>query len=584
MRKQDFVTDIMSKFSSRSHIHRIRVLIIVALVIVVLLLRVPSSVQTYAKLKDHSTPQIPINPIIQLQEQISQQVLGVKKGLDKSTVNQYWDDVFAIYRKHNINVSPSQLPVPGLEGYGFDPTGMNPTKGFLEARTKIPDSLVQDIKRVFESLMTDLPKQLLPSTYKLGSSGIVMIGGGRFSWLSYLSILSLRRTGSNLPVEVILPTYKEYEEELDFCKLTLPKLNAMCIVAPEVLGESVMISLPEKFKLYQYKSLAIISSTFQNVFLLDSDNIVLRNPDHIFNSKLYQSVGLITWPDYWRRSTHPVFYNITNTNVDLKRRTRYNRFPLSLTEELKESDLHDVPYHDLDGAVPDLSTESGQLFINKKTHGRSLLLATYFNMYGPKFFYRLLGQGAPGDGDKDTFIAAAHVLGERFYQVKSYIQTVGHFEPDGFHGVAMLQKDPLKDFEFYSRELKTKLLPAKDKSLAEQVEIAKSIEQEHFTGQNIVPPFTVHCNFPKLDPLDLMSRELIYNATENRLKYKMFNGFKYISPAHEEEVEFEHHQWLTIEDTLCHQKVHFSHFDNHDLKHICQFIANHLLTFQKPTS
>jgi Mannosyltransferase putative len=46
------------------------------------------------------------------------------------------------------------------------------------------------------------------------------------------------------------------------------------------------------------------------------------------------------------------------------------------------------------------STESGEIMYSKPKHELSLLLATYYNYYGPDFYYPLQSQGAPGEGDR----------------------------------------------------------------------------------------------------------------------------------------------------------------------------------------
>ena len=41
-------------------------------------------------------------------------------------------------------------------------------------------------------------------------------------------------------------------------------------------------------------------TSFEHILLLDSDNMIVSNPDEIFESKLYHQYGMITWPDYWK--------------------------------------------------------------------------------------------------------------------------------------------------------------------------------------------------------------------------------------------------------------------------------------------
>ncbi|GAB1197176.1 hypothetical protein APSETT444_006467 [Aspergillus pseudonomiae] len=60
----------------------------------------------------------------------------------------------------------------------------------------------------------------------------------------------------------------------------------------------------------------------------------------------------------------------------------------------------------------------------------------------------MISQGAPGEGDKDTFILAASALGENFYTVSEKVVDLGHPAPDGgVLGAAMLHADPIEDYE-----------------------------------------------------------------------------------------------------------------------------------------
>ncbi|KAK7679537.1 Golgi alpha-1,2- mannosyltransferase [Cerrena zonata] len=54
----------------------------------------------------------------------------------------------------------------------------------------------------------------------------------------------------------------------------------------------------------------------------------------------------------------------------------------------------------------------------------------YYNYYGPDYYYPLLSQGAAGEGDKETFIAAAHKLKLPYYQVKEFNREFGPFRGD----------------------------------------------------------------------------------------------------------------------------------------------------------
>jgi alpha 1,2-mannosyltransferase len=65
--------------------------------------------------------------------------------------------------------------------------------------------------------------------------------------------------------------------------------------------------------------------------------------------------------------------------------------------------------------------------ISKRKHSLSLLLALYYNFYGPRFYYKLLCQMAAGEGDKETWLAAVTALNKTYYQVREGTQPVGRY-------------------------------------------------------------------------------------------------------------------------------------------------------------
>ncbi|ODV76809.1 glycosyltransferase family 71 protein [Suhomyces tanzawaensis NRRL Y-17324] len=454
------------------------------------------------------------------------------------------------------------------------------TKEVLLSRAIISDEVISEMKLKHDRVLENLPKKFPTSTYKKGSRGVVMVGGGRYSWLSYLSILSLRQTGSELPVEVVIPTIKEFEREDEFCSKILPALNASCILLADTFGPMVMLKWQDQIKSYQYKSLALMSSTFQHILLLDSDNFALQKPELIFDSELYAANGMITWPDYWQRTVSPKFYEIAGIEVNELKRVRYNRFPLKTSSKeemnMSDDDLASVPFHDLEGALPDLSTESGQLMINKATHGKTLMLSLYYNVYGPKLYYKLFSLGEQGEGDKDTFVAAAEVTGEKYYQLKSFILTAGYLDSNNkFEGVAMGQKDPLSDYQIYQEKV-LKDASTDNLSIDEQIKKLKELQDKDFESRAGTPLFTLHCNYPKLDPLDLITKDNIYEKDSMKLKYRLYGNFKYPNNSGDEqkEIDFEATQWAHINKALCEDKLQFEHFSKANMEDVCSFAHN----------
>jgi alpha 1,2-mannosyltransferase len=158
---------------------------------------------------------------------------------------------------------------------------------------------------------------------------------------------------------------------------------------------------------------------------------------------------MVTWPDYWASTIAPEYYLISQMPVP----------PVTMRA----------------------TTEAGEILISKASHPFTLLLATYYNFYGPTHYFRLLSQGAPGEGDKDTFIQAAAVVGEKFYTTVESVKPLGHASSDGIAGSAMVQFDPRQDqvYQTWKKE--------KDKK--------KGLKEPKHPGA-----FFIHAHFPKFNP------------------------------------------------------------------------------------
>ncbi|KAG2733465.1 hypothetical protein G9P44_002990 [Scheffersomyces stipitis] len=281
-----------------------------------------------------------------------------------------------------------------------------------------------------------------------GSSGYVLVGGGKYSFLSYLVIRQIRATGAKKPIELFIPSKLEYEKA--FCETILPKYNARC----NVFDTKLAGNLKKSFNLggYQYKMLALMSSSFERVMYIDSDNFPTRNMDYLFDSELFNEKGLILWPDAWARTTNPVFYEIAGIKVK-ENKLRYSTYDKKQAEKegkplkpLSEFSFKDSWFHDFEGALPDPTSETGMLLINRTSHLKTLLLALYYNVYGPFYYYPLLTQGSAGEGDKETFIAAATAMQQTYFQTLKQFKWTGYVSQNDnkFTSKALAHYDPIQ--------------------------------------------------------------------------------------------------------------------------------------------
>ncbi|KIW04785.1 uncharacterized protein PV09_03973 [Verruconis gallopava] len=254
--------------------------------------------------------------------------------------------------------------------------------------------------------------------------GVITVAGGEYYGPAIVGINLLRQTGSTLPVEVFLASWDEYEAAL--CEDTLPALGAKCVVIDDYLKPQQESGADSKSNgglhvtHYQLKALALILSSFQHVLYIDSDSIPLVDPEQeLFSSEAYMTTGLVGWPDFWQSSEHPRFYEIAG---------------------LGETFPNDLPAS---------TSEAGQLLLNKVVHLKTLLLAAYYNVWGPEYYYPLLSQGAMGEGDKETFTTAAYVLKQPYYRVKTPVKSIGRKIAGIYKGTAMVQWHPIDDYNKY---------------------------------------------------------------------------------------------------------------------------------------
>ena len=291
--------------------------------------------------------------------------------------------------------------------------------------------------------MTDFSED---STGLFNGTGIVTVAGGRYYAPALISIRMLRKkTNCTLPIQVFLHSSEEYEPHV--CEELFPALNAECFVIEDFLRRDV----PFKVDRFQLKVLAILFSSYENVLFLDSDCIPLHDPNLLLTAEPYTTHGFVSWPDYWIATEDPAFYTIAG----------FPEYPSGL---------------------PLRSSEAGQLLISKRTHLPSLILAAYYNVFGPTHYYPMLSQGAPGEGDKDTFLAAVIVRNDTFYRVQTKTGSVGIKDHAGvFHQKGMVQFDAAEEYSL--REFTMKAKPR---------------------------PFFLHANIPKMNVAHLLEGDHLY--------------------------------------------------------------------------
>ena len=167
-----------------------------------------------------------------------------------------------------------------------------------------------------------------PNTFK--GRGIVMLAGGRYNGYAATGLGMIRETGSSLPVEVWMKD--KTEEKSGWCK-ELAKEGMVCRRLSDYIDVKFLTNG------YQFKILTMLFSSFEEVLFLDADNVPVRNPDQVFESKSFVDTGVVLWPDYWKHSGTPLL-----------------PFVVGLTDEASEL------------LRPEQTVESGQIVWDKKRH------------------------------------------------------------------------------------------------------------------------------------------------------------------------------------------------------------------------
>ena len=348
------------------------------------------------------------------------------------------------------------------------------------------DTLKKEHQHYVNSVLKDQHKSFHNELDHPSGAGIIFVGGGKFSWLAYLGIEQLRQLGCELPVEVFIGSEEDYE--VDFCENILPELNARCSYLNYETG-NIVEKLGVKINGYQYKNLAFLISKFEQILFLDADNAPLKDPTPLFHSEVMEKYGMVLWPDAWTRTTSPKYYDIAGLKVsDEVVRGRFKDSKEKL--DIKK----DVTYHDREGTLPNPSSESGTILVDKTKHVKTLLLSLYYNVFGPDLYYALLTQGAAGEGDKETFIAASTVVGTPHYQVLQKVRFIGAHYNGNFQSKALGQADPIQDYRNY-------VMGNHYDELDELVKVE---------GTEDASVEFMHMSYPKLIPFALLNnRELV---------------------------------------------------------------------------
>ena len=188
---------------------------------------------------------------------------------------------------------PVALPNKSIEALINSYSKVGKAFSYRQDLVELSDQEVE-VLRDSHSQYLEKARALAPKLpYGKGSQGIVMTGSSKHMPQLVLSLRMLRKAGSILPVQVFVESHEVYEPEV--CENILPSLNAECYILEDILG-----AVPTKLSItkYQLKPFAVLFSTFDDVVVLDADNLAVQPSEELLKAEPYISAGLVTWPDY----------------------------------------------------------------------------------------------------------------------------------------------------------------------------------------------------------------------------------------------------------------------------------------------
>jgi hypothetical protein len=199
-----------------------------------------------------------------------------------------------------------------------------------------------------------------------GGRGIVLCAGGtRYFRYAWVCINMLRRMGCRLPIEMW--HFGHYELDAFMTELVKP-LDVTTVDALAVRKRH-----PIRLLLgYAIKPYALLHSSFEEVLLLDADNVPLTNVEILFDEPAFRETGALFWPDETPISAINPIWTICH-----------------------------LPYRE------EASFESGQMLIAKRMAWRALNLTVHMNAHSD-YFYQYL------QGDKDCFQIAWRIACARY--------------------------------------------------------------------------------------------------------------------------------------------------------------------------
>ncbi|CAK4675039.1 unnamed protein product [Aphanomyces euteiches] len=252
----------------------------------------------------------------------------------------------------------------------------------------------------------DLPEaQASPPT-----RAILMIVYDKVLPSAYAAIRVIRNHGCTLPVEM---WYRPDEMQIDDNPLIARLVSDFNVHMREIFDSRAVG--------FHTKPYAVYYSRYDQVLLLDADNMPVRDPTYLFDDPVFVEKGALFWPDYWQPPNS--LFDVTSH---------------SLLWQLTQMEF-----------ISEFEQESGQVLLNRRRAKDALNKLMYFSTHAPK----LIDSMQLVWGDKDLFRLAWRNTSTPYHMMERppAIGGIYSYTKRIFCGLAMIQYDTHGDILFFHR-------------------------------------------------------------------------------------------------------------------------------------
>ncbi len=206
-------------------------------------------------------------------------------GITRSSFQdkKMFSDVQALLLKHHLRYT-----APG--------TRSSRTDDYVLAGKRMRQKDLEAIRRGIQRFV-----ESIPAFGSFEGRGIVIVGGSKKAYQTpyWIAIFSIRRVDHNIPIELWFP-----KDELPNC-LQLARLAELQVNVRTFEDIASQTATKHSLSGYAYKIVALTFSSFEEVLLLDADNVVMRSPRQLFESEQYKYTGSLLWKDFWLETRAP---------------------------------------------------------------------------------------------------------------------------------------------------------------------------------------------------------------------------------------------------------------------------------------